>query len=119
MTRRYTQLCCVLAALTLALGATSAKAELILSHSGTFSADSTLNGVSFGTPTLFTYQARFDPATDTAPDNGVGLFHTVVTFNIPGFGTVTSDPASDVTVFLADPDGLGLPLYAVGLTDAP
>jgi PEP-CTERM putative exosortase interaction domain len=110
----------------LALVSSANAAILTLSHSGTFSATSQFNGVPFGMPTPFTYQAVFDSTTDTHVvdgvflANGLGIFDTVVTFNITGYGTFTSDPAGDVNVLLGDPSGsLSSPsFYAAGLADS-
>jgi PEP-CTERM motif len=107
----------VLAVALLGLTSAAARAELlVLSYSGSFDSATTLGGVALGAPTPFTFQATFDSTTDIRPPDGQGIFDTVVTFDITGFGTFTSDPAGDVSVFLTDPTSTGS--YGVGLTTA-
>ena len=100
-----------------ALAATQADATtLTLSDNGYFPKDSTLDGVPFNAFTPFTYEATFDPTTDTNPLDGVGVFDTVVTFHI-GSETYTSDPLADVNVVLLDPT-FGPGLYGAGLINS-
>ena len=97
--------------------AAPARADLlVLSYSGSFGPTSTLGGVPFGTTTPFTFQATFDTTTDLIGNNGIGVFDAVVTFDISGFGSFTSDPTGDVNVYLTDQSGPGF--YSVGLTDS-
>jgi len=102
--------------MALVLPAAPATADILTLHwCGTFGPTSTLGGVSFGAPTPFTFQATFDSTTDTA-GAGLGVFDTVVTFSILGFGTFTSDPAGDVGVRLVDPSFPG-GTYGAGLAN--
>jgi hypothetical protein len=97
------------------LSCAPARAEILtLHHSGTFAPGSALGGVPFAANTPFTFHAVFDSTADSDPFNGYAIFDTVVTFEIPGYGTFTSDPAGNVNINLRDaslPSGF----YAAGL----
>jgi hypothetical protein len=104
----------LLVALSIPLAAgQAAAAPFVLTWSGEFSGDSTVGGVEFGTPTAFSFQATFDSDGDLQPDDQIGIFNTVLTFQIAGVGTFTSGAASEVVVVLEDSVTNGL--FAAGL----
>ncbi len=95
----------VFAALAFTASTATIQAQFFLVEnvSGSFSADSTLGGVAFGSDQPFTLSATFDASAGTLVATGAAYFSTTTfTLNLPGYGTYTGDPVH-LSPLLLDP----------------
>ncbi len=105
----------------LALAATTARAQFFLVENltGSFSPNTTLDGVALGGDTAFSIAATFnaDPSANQITSVvGAGSYSvTALTLTLAGHGTYAGIPSAGLNVVLLDTNGAGH--YAAGLAD--